>query len=525
MVRSGGPIHGDMTGTEWYATIYAFAESPLTKGVLWAGSDDGLVHVSRDGGGHWTNVTPKAFGKYTRTAVIEPSHYDAGTAYLATNRYQQDDFKPYVWKTTDYGQTWTAINTGIPTGAYTRSIREDPVRRGLLFAGTETGVYVSFNDGARWEPLQLNLPRASVRDLRVHGNDLIAATHGRAFWAIDDISILRQLADSVMGKPMYVFQPAQAVRWVSGGGPSLTAGQNPKGGATIDYYFRTTPTGTVTLEFRDGAGKVIRSYTSDSVPKDSTKTTVDSIARQARESMRDSVVYEPADSVVSARAGTNRFVWNLRYPRAKQLKNTLLDEGTLDGPVAPPGNYTVRLIVGKDTLSRQFALVADPRVKTPTAELVRQFALATNVRDRISDVADGATRIEDIQAQLDQRVSQSKGQAYASRVSDAVKPLRAKLEAIRAELYEVGCHVDQCSLDQPMKLYNMLITINGQVQTGDYGPTKQHGEMFADFSGKVGDQLKKLQAIEDADLIAINKLLAELQLPVVYVPPKKATTM
>ena len=523
--RSGGPIHGDMTGTEWYATIYAFAESRLTKGLLWAGSDDGLIHVSRDGGGHWTNVTPKGFGKFTRTAVIEPSHYEPGAAYLATNRYQQDDFKPYLWKTTDYGQTWTAINTGIPTGAYTRSIREDPVRRGLLYAGTETGVYVSFNDGARWEPLQLNLPRASVRDLRVHGNDLIAATHGRSFWVIDDISVLRQLADSVTARQTYLFQPSQAVRWVSGGGSSLTAGQNPKGGATIDYYFKATPTGTVTLEFRDGAGKVIRSYTSDSVPKDTLKTAADSIGRQARESMRDSVVYEPADSVVAARAGTNRFVWNLRYPGAKQLKNTVLDEGTLDGPAAPPGNYSVRLIVGKDTLSRQFVVVADPRVKTPTAELVRQFALATNVRDRITDVVDGATRIEDLQTQLDQRVSQSKGQAYASRVADAAKPLRAKLEAIRAELYEVGCHVDQCSLDQPMKLYNMLITMNSQVQTGDYGPTKQHGEMFTDFSAKVGEQLRKLQAIEDADLVAINKLLTELQLPVVYVPPKKATTM
>ena len=523
--RSGGPIHGDMTGTEWYATIYAFAESPLTKGLLWAGSDDGLIHVSRDGGGHWTNVTPRAFGKLTRTAVIEPSHYEAGTAYLAANRYQQDDFKPYLWKTTDYGPTWTPIVAGIPTGAYTRSIREDPVRRGLLYAGTETGVYVSFSDGARWEPLQLNLPRASVRDLRVHGNDLIAATHGRSFWAIDDISILRQLADSVTARSAYLFQPAEAVRWVSGGGASLTAGQNPKGGAAIDYWFKTAPTSTVTLEFRDGAGKVIRSYTSDSVPKDSLKTAADSIARQARESMRDSVVYEPADSLVAARAGTNRFVWNLRYPGAKKLKNTLIDEGTLDGPVAAPGNYSVRLVVGRDTLVRQFAVVADPRVKTPTAELVRQFALATNVRDRITDVVDGATRIEDIQTQLDQRVSQSKGQAYASRVADAVKPLRKKLEDIRSELYEVGCHVDQCSLDQPMKLYNMLITMNSQVQTGDYGPTKQHGDMFADFSAKVGDQLKKLQAIEDADITAINKLLTELQLPLIYVPPRKATTM
>jgi hypothetical protein len=185
----------------------------------------------------------------------------------------------------------------------------------------------------------------------------------------------------------------------------------------------------------------------------------------------------------------------------------------------------VRLIVGKDTLVRQFAVVADPRVTTTTAELVRQFTLAGNVRNRITDVVDGATRIEDIQAQLDQRVAQTKDQPSASRVSDAAKSLRAKLEAIRAELYEVHCHVDQCSLDQPIKLYNQLITMNAQVQTGDYGPTKQHGEMFADFSAKVGEQLKKLQQLEDADLVAINKLLTELQLPVVYVPPRKATVM
>jgi photosystem II stability/assembly factor-like uncharacterized protein len=523
--RSGGPIHGDMTGTEWYGTIYAFAESPLTKGVLWAGSDDGLINLSRDGGAHWTNVTPRTFGKFTRTAVIEPGHFDAGTAYIAANRYQQDDFKPYLWKTTDSGQTWTPIVSGIPTGAYTRSIREDPVRRGLLYAGTEIGVYVSFDDGARWEPLQLNLPRSSVRDLHVHGNDLIAATHGRSFWALDDISILRQLADSVTSRSMYVFQPSQAIRWVNGGGASLTAGQNPRGGAVVDYWFKATPTSTVTLEFRDGAGKVIRSYTSDSAPPDTLKTAADSIAKQSRVAQRDSLVYEPADSIVSARAGTNRFVWNLRYPGAKQMKNTLLDEGTLDGPVAPPGNYSVRLILGKDTLVRQFAVVADPRVKTPTTELVRQFTLAISVRDRINDIVDGATRIEDMQAQLDRRASQSKGQPFASRVGDAVKPLRARLEAIRAELYEIGCHVDQCSLDQPMKLYNMMITMNGQVQSGDYGPTKQHGEMFTDFSNKVGDQLKKLQGLEDADLVALNKLLTELQLPVVYVPPRKITAM
>ena len=521
LVRSGGPIHGDMTGTEWYATIYAFNESPIAKGTLWAGSDDGLIHVSRDAGAHWENVTPRAYGRFTRTAVIEPSHFDAGTAYVAANRYQQDDFRPYLWKTTDYGKTWTAIVAGIPTGAYTRSIREDRVRRGLLYAGTETGVFVSFDDGARWEPLQLNLPRSSVRDLAVHGSDLVAATHGRAFWVIDDVSLLRQLADSVTARPAYLFQPSAAIRWVSGGGSSLTAGQNPRGGATIDYFLKSAATSTVTLQFRDAAGTIIRSFSSDSAPADTLKTVADSIAKRMREAMKDSVVYEPADSLVPARAGTNRFVWNLRYPGAKKIKNTLIDEGTLDGPMAPPGNYSVRLIVGRDTLTRQFAVVADPRVKSSVAELKQQFDLALKVRDRITDIFDAVTRVEDFQSQLDQRVAQSKDQSYAKRVGDAAKPVRTKLETVRAELYEVSCHVDQCSLDQPMKLYNILLTTALQVQTGDYAPTKQHGEMFGDFSAKVGDQLKKLQQIEDTDLASLNKLLADVQLPVVFVPPKK----
>ena len=522
--RSGGPIHGDMTGTEWYATIYAFNESPITKGVLWAGSDDGLIHISRDGGGKWENITPRNYGRFTRTAVIEPSHFDAGTAYFAANRYQQDDFKPYLWKTTDYGKTWTQINRGIPTGAYTRSIREDPKRRGLLFAGTEIGVYVSFNDGASWEPLQLNLPRSSVRDLNIHDNDLIAATHGRSFWVIDDISMLRQLADSVTSRSAFLFQPSTAIRWVSGGGRSLTAGQNPAGGATFDYFLGQIPSRALTLEVRDSTNAVIRTFSSEPADTSAIKTSIDSLARATRESMRDSIAYEPADSIVPARRGTNRFVWNLRTASAKKMKNTLIDEGTLDGPMVPPGNYSVRLVAGRDTMTRQFAVIADPRIKSTPQELAQQFQLALRTRDRINDVVDAATRIEDIQAQLDERVKQAKDLPSAKQVADAAKPLRNKLETIRAALYEVHCHADQCSLDQPMRLYNQLITINWQVQTGDYAPTRQHGEMFTDFSGQVQSQLDRLQELENSELAAVNKLLGDVQLPVVYVATKKAVT-
>jgi hypothetical protein len=215
----------------------------------------------------------------------------------------------------------------------------------------------------------------------------------------------------------------------------------------------------------------------------------------------------------------------MRYPGAKRLKNTLIDEGTLDGPVAPPGNYSVRLIAGKDTLVRQFTVVADPRVKSSTADLVAQFELALKVRDRISDVVDAATRVENLQSQIDDRTAQTKEQPYAKRLTDAAKPVRDKAETIRTELYEIGCHADQCSLDQPIKLYNILITIAGQVQTGDFAPTRQHGEMFADFSTKVGEQLRRLQLLEDTELAALNKLLAELNVPPIFLPPKKSAAM
>ncbi|MBI3567261.1 MAG: glycosyl hydrolase [Gemmatimonadetes bacterium] len=521
LVRSGGPIHGDMTGTEWYATIYALAESPRTKGVLWAGSDDGLVHVSKDGGAHWDDVTPKGYGTFTRTAGIEASPHDAGTAYVAANRYQQDDFKPYFWKTTDYGRSWTAIAAGLPVGAYARTIREDPVRRGLLYAGTEIGVYVSLDDGAHWEPLQLNLPRSSVRDLTIHGNDLIAATHGRAFWSLDDVSSLREMADSVTAKRAHLFQPAPAVRWFGGGGRSLTEGENPAGGAVIDYWLRERPKDGVKLQFLDGAGAVIRTYESGAAPSDSGLAGADSAARAAAAAARDSLAYDAADSLVAARPGADRFVWNLRYPGAKSMKNTVLDEGTLDGPVAPPGNYAVRLIAGADTLTRRFTVVKDPRVKTPDADLVAQFRAALRVRDRISELVESATRIEDVQAQVDQRTAQSKEQPFAKRVADAATPLRQKFEGLRTELYEVGCHVDECTLDQPIKLYNMLLSLNAQIQTGDYGPTKQHGEVADDLSGKLNVVLQRLQQLEDGDLAAFNKMLQELGLPAVYVPPRK----
>ena len=520
LLRTGGPIHGEMTGAEWYATVYAFSESPKQKGVLWAGSDDGLIHVSRNGGSTWENVTPPGYGRLTRTAHIDASPHDPAVVYVAANRYQQDDFAPYLWKSADYGKTWTKIVTGIPATAYTRVVREDPVRRGLLYAGTEIGVWVSMDDGVNWQPLQLNLPRVSVRDLTVHGNDLIAATHGRAFWVIDDVSPLRELTDAVMKKTVHLMQPASAMLWDgSGWQRDGAAGENPPPGALVDYWLRETPAaGTaVTVQFLDGKGTIVRTFTAANAA-DTTRATNDSVA--ARKVAADSIAYYAADSIPRIKAGTNRFHWNLRYPDARELKNTVIDEGSLTGPKVPPGTYTVRLIVGKDTSSRQFAVVADPRATATIAELTAQFDAAMKVRARLNELVERVERLEDIQAQLDARVSQTKDAPYATQVADAAKAARVKLEMVRGELYETACHVDQCTLDQPVRLYNWFITLNSQLQTGAYAPTQQHGEVLTDLSTKLDTQLRILERIEQDDIRKFNELLQSLGIPSVYVKPK-----
>ncbi|HJU75044.1 MAG TPA: glycosyl hydrolase [Gemmatimonadaceae bacterium] len=514
-LRRTGGLNGEMTGAEWYATIYAFAESPVRRGVLWAGSDDGLIHVSQDAGQTWQNVTPPNFGKFTRVSHIDPGRHDAGVAYVAANRYQQDDFAPYLWKTHDYGKTWTRINSGIPVGAYTRSLREDGVKRGLLFAATEIGVYVSFDDGASWRSLQLNLPRVSVRDLAVKDNDVVAATHGRSFWVLDDINVLRVLADSITNRSAYLYKPNKAVRFAGGGFPTRSAGENPPCCAVIDYWLREKPADPVKIEVLDANGAVVKTFSSASKPApDSNRTTP-----PAPEV--DSVAYYPADSVLHARQGGNRFVWNLRYPAATRIRNMVIDEGHTRGPVAPPGEYRVRLIVGRDSLTQPLTVVPDPRLKVAESDYQAQFALASRTVERINEIAESFNRIEDLQKQLDERVRQTSSQAFASRVKDAAKGVREKLEGVRREIAEVYSHTDQITLHYPVKLYNWFITLNAQVQDGDGAPAKQHNEIYSELAGKLGTQLNALAKIEDQDIAAFNRLLQELQVPGVYVPPRK----
>jgi photosystem II stability/assembly factor-like uncharacterized protein len=521
----GGSVTYDMTGTEWYATIFALAESPATPDVIWAGSDDGLIHVTRDNGKSWTNVTPRDMPHFTRVSIIEPSRYDAGTAYVAGNRYQLDDPRPYLWKTTDYGHSWTRIDAGIPAGAYTRTIREDPVRRGLLYAGTETGVWFSTDDGARWRSLQLNLPRASVRDLHVHGSDLIAATHGRAFWALDDVSPLRQMTDAIRGESVHLFVPDSGVRFGGGNRRGEGAGENPPCCLTVSYWLRQRVSTPVTLEFRDRAGKVIRSFTSVAPSRDSSKT--DSSARtQPRDTLAektrgsrpladDTLAFTATDSLVSTRAGLNRFVWNLRYPPTREVKGVVNDEGATTGPVVAPGTYSVRLTVDGQSHDQPFVIRPDPRMRATQADYDAQIALAVQVQQTTNELSDAVGRIVDLERQIGERVEHAKNQTYATRVVGAATPLRQKLEAIRDSLVEVHSHVDQITLHYPIRLYNMLLSLADMVQSADGAPTKQEGEVYRTIAAQVERHIAQLRSLETNDVVAFNRMMRELDVPAV----------
>ncbi len=392
---SGEPITVDATGEEMYATLYAIRESPLAKGVIWTGANDGPIHVTRDGGKTWTNVTPKDLPPGGRVQNIEPSPHRAGAAYVAVLRYLLNDFQPYIYKTEDYGKTWTRLTTGdngIPNDAPTRVVREDPVRPGLLYAGTEFGMYISFDDGAHWRSFQLNMPITPITDFRVHRQDLVIATQGRAFWILDDLAPLQQMTDASANAGSKLIKPREAVRYRyrSGfGGEEATreaADDTPQyipAGAVLNYWLASA--GSTRLEVLDAKGMVIRAFSSDSV--------------------RDTSYVAAGTARIPARAGLNRFVWDMTYPGA-WTANAAGRGGRGGGPMAPPGNYSVRLSANGVTTTQPLTLRADPRVVrdgvTP-AVINAQFAHNIRVRDLVSDANHFAEQLRAARARADVR--------------------------------------------------------------------------------------------------------------------------
>jgi hypothetical protein len=521
------------------------AESPVQKGVLWTGSDDGLIHISRDGGKNWRTVTPKGLPEWTRISLIDPSPHDAGTAYVAANRFQLDDMAPYLYRTTDYGATWTRIDNGIARDQFTRAIRADPERRGLLYAGTERGVWVSFDDGASWQKLQNNLPPVPIHDMQVKEGDLVVATHGRSFWILDDLSPLRQLSAEIAQKPAHLFKPREVhrVNWGGGGPGSRSAhptGQNPPAGAVV-YFTVKQPNQEVTLDFLDARGQVIQSFTSklDSAGlADSVRT--DSVRRAREDSLRRVAGADSAGRPrptgmleedqpggaeggppggprrpprVPNKAGLNTFSWDLRYPDASTFRNIILWAANTRGPIAPPGTYSVRLTVaGQAPQTEQFTLVKDPRSQATPEDLAAQFALLMRIRDKVTEANDAVRTLRNVKFQADDRKKQAGTGGNTGRLVAAIDSLGRSLSAIEAEIYQVKNQSNQDPLNYPIKLNNKLASLGGVVASTDAKPTAQSLVVFDTLSARLDVQLERLRRALDSQLARINEMLRERNL-------------
>ncbi|HJQ26493.1 MAG TPA: glycosyl hydrolase [Blastocatellia bacterium] len=517
---SGGPITKDNTSIEYYCTIFTVMESPLERGVIWSGSDDGLVQVTRDGGKNWQNVTPKDMPEWIQVNSIDVSATHPGTAYVAATMYKFDDYKPYLYKTSDYGKTWKKIVNGIPDNAFTRVIREDPNRRGLLYAGTETGLYVSFDDGEHWQSLQLNLPVVPIADLTIHKRekDLIAATQGRSFWVLDDLPALYQMADAAAADA-YLFKPEDTYRLPGGGflsSRTATAGQNPPAGAVIYYYLKEKPKTDVTLEILDGAGHSIKKYTArvarpEAGPPQPTPPTMEQ--QEEGPPRGGPAVRLPAD------AGLNRFVWDLRYDDAKRFPNLIMWSGDTRGPRAVPGAYQVKLTAGGKTYTQSFEVMKDPRLDVTTADLQKQFDLLTKIRDKFNETTEAITRIREARKQIDDITARVKDQPNGKAISDAAKSLRNKMTAVEEALYQTKNQSSQDPLNYPIRLNNRLAALGGVVAASDAGPTAQTYVVYDELAAAINAQLATLDQIMKTDLPAFNKLVRDQDIPAVMVKP------
>jgi len=512
---SGGPITQDNTSVEYYDTIFTIQESPVTKGLIWVGTDDGLIQVTRDGGAHWENVTPKGFPEWSEVNCVEPSPFDPGTAYAAITAYKLDDFHPYLFKTTDYGKTWTKIVSGMSDRDSTRVVREDPNHKGLLMAGTEFGLYISFDDGAHWKPFNLNLPVVQIADLafQKREQELVVATHGRAFWVLDDVPLLYQLNDASTAGSARLFKPKDAYR-VGGGrgfggggrGAGPAVGENPPAGAVVYYWLKDRPQGEVKLEFLDSTGKVVNTYSSR--PPERPAMPAGPAVEEEENPFRGG---PPAR--VTAQAGMNRFIWNLRYPDATTFPGLIMWAGSVTGPRVSPGTFTVRLTADGQTQSQTFAIKKDPRLTTTPEDYAKQLSLAMQLRDKLSETNQGVIDIRTLRAQLEPYTKRPE-----KAVADAASNLIKKLTAVEEDLYQTKNRASEDPLNFPIKLNNRLAYVMGVVESSDNQPTSQSYTLYEQLATEANGKLRELKGLMTTDLSAFNKLIHDQNVPAVQAP-------
>ncbi len=514
---SGGPITKDNTSVEYYCTIFCGMESPVKAGVIWTGSDDGLVQVTQDGGKNWNNVTKNISGlpEWIQINSLDASPHDAASAYIAATMYKSDDNKPYLYKTNDYGKSWKKIVKGLPENSFARVIREDPHRKGLLYAGTETGLYVSYDDGENWQSLQLNLPVVPITDLVIQkrDKDLVVATQGRSFWILDDLNILHQMKDEIAKADVHLFKPEDAYRTVGGSvpaSPTSTAGQNPASGVTVIYNLKNKTSDEITLEFLDAAGKSIKKFTSK--PKPEEGAPAPSVAEDEGGGFN-----RGGAAKVNTEAGLNRFAWDTRYEDAKRFPGLIMWAGSVTGPKAVPGNYQVKLTVGGKTFTENFELKKDPRLATTPEDFGKQFDFLWKVRNKLSETHEAILKIRDVRKQVDDVNKRIASQPNSKAVIDAGKALNEKIKLIEEALYQTKNQSNQDPLNYPIRLNNKLAALGGSVSGSDNPPTDQASVVYEDLVGKIDAELKKLDEVLKADVPGFNKAVKDLEIPAVVI--------
>ena len=498
---SGGPLTLDITSVEYYDTIFALAESPLQSGLLWAGTDDGLIHVTTDDGKSWTNVSPPQLPEWSTVSLIEPSPHDAATAYVAVDRHKLDDFQPYIFKTSDFGKSWTAINSGIPERAFVHAVREDPKRRGLLYAGSETGVFISFDTGVHWQSLQLNLPNSPIHDLVIKDDDLVVGTHGRSFWVLDDVTPLRQLTAASASSDLLLYEPEVALRlhYPDEINKRQPVGENPPAGAIIDYYFRTAPKDEVVLEILDSSGKMVRRLSS--VEKKKAEQPPEWPDR-VRESEK-----------IPAKAGMNRYAWNLRYESPVEVPGAFYSGSGPRGPLVLPGEYQVRLTVAGESRTVRLPVALDPRVKVEQAELQKQFDLSKQVADRIDELHRAINEIRDLKSQVADLHRRSGDDAKKRSTLAAADAFSSNLSAIEGQLVQVNMKSSEGTLSFPTMLNEAFDSFSQVIDQSDMAPTQPQYEAFRTLGARLDEQLQKWAQLKANELPKVNNLVKQSDLP------------
>ena len=482
---SGGPITQDNTSVEYYCTIFAAQESPLKEGLLWVGSDDGLIHVTQNGGETWDNVTPKDMPDWMMINSIEPSAFNPGTCYVAGTKYKTGDFAPYLYKTTDYGKSWKKITNGINPEHFTRVLREDPKQEGLLYAGTETGMYISFNDGKNWQPFQLNLPVVPITDLAIKDNNLIVATQGRSLWIMDDLTVLHQLYNTNLGENI-LYKPKDTYRMEGRSRKdSKTSGTNHPNGVITYFNLKDfKEDDEVSLTYFDTKGDTIKTFSTKNKKKDK----------------------------LEVKKGINQFVWNMTYDGAEKLDGMILWWASLDGPKAIPGEYKISLKVNDELQSKTVTILPDPRAESSLADMEKQFSFISDINITMDQAHKSIKKMRNVKKQLSGFEAQYKGNEEVKELLDKSKKLREDLSEIEKALYQTKNKSNQDPLNFPIRLTNKLGHLNSLVRMGDFAPTDQDIAVKDELYQKIKVQLDAFNTIVDEEISAFNRAFNEKNL-------------